>query len=329
MVRPFLVGSLVFAVVTAVNAAPIKTADTVTDRASFIPLRKQQSLAGKVVGVLVSEPHAVLATEGRSGPKDQMCFGRGGCSYRWVYVPVENNPLIPRLNIRIGEKGSQVKAFDRLSMASPETVKKWDVPGTFALVEVEVNDGLGSPPDDSFVATKMRRLDGTAEFPLKVDEVIADLRRKYDDHLRETAGPVDEAMAKAAAAALKDRKPTGPRERRDVMFVTWLPETDRLRVHFRTIMTDGEYQYANGIKIDLGGAIPTMKAGSGVTAPSRLPNGLKYGKQFGVEFGLAFEVAKSGKVEKTLALPMESFQKNLQQPAVFGPPPAAIPTLKR
>src|SRR5438093_322739 len=80
-------------------AAPVKPgSDTLTDRANFIPRRKQQPLAGKVVGVLVSDPQPVLSTEGRSGPKDQLCFARGGCSYRWVYVQVEKNPLIGRLN---------------------------------------------------------------------------------------------------------------------------------------------------------------------------------------------------------------------------------------
>ena len=234
-----------------------------------------------------------------------------------MYVPVEKNPFIGTLRVKVGEKGTQVKQFDKLSMANPETVKQWDVPGTYALVEVEVNDGLGSPPDDSFVATKMRRLDGSQEFPFKVDEVISDLKRKYDDHLREQARPIDTGMAKAAADALKDRKATGPRERSDLMFVTWMSDTERLRVHFRTTITDGEYQYANGIKIDVGNVRSTAPAG--VAAPPRLPNGLKYGKQFGVELGLAFEVSKSGKVEKILTLPLEAFQKNLQQPAVFGP----------
>src|SRR5262249_40937431 len=107
--------------------------------------------------------------------------------------------------------------------------------------------------------------------------------------------------------------------RKDLMFVTWMPETERLRVHFRTIMTDGEYQYANGIKIDLGSAPATMKAGPGVTAPPRLPNGLKYGKQFGVEFGLGFEGSKRGKRKKPLPLRIDIFKRNLQQPPVFGP----------
>src|SRR5258706_9851538 len=160
MLRRLLAASFALAAATALIAAPVKsTSDIVTDRAGFIPVRKKEPLPGKVVGVLVSEPQAVLSTEGRSGPKDQLCFGRNGCSYRWVYVPVEKNPLIGRLNIRIGETGTQVKAFDKLSMANAGTLKQWDVPGTYALVEVEVNDGLGSPPDDSFVATKMRRLD--------------------------------------------------------------------------------------------------------------------------------------------------------------------------
>jgi hypothetical protein len=329
MLRRLIAASFALGLGAMVVAAPIKSGpETVTDRAGFIPNRKHQSLGGKVVGVLIPDPLPVLSTEGRSGPKDQLCFARGMFSYRWIYVPVEKNAFIGTLNIRIGEKGSQVKQFDKLSMANPETVKQWDVPATFALVEVEVNEGLGSPPDDGFVATKMRRLDGTAEFPFKLGEVISDLRRKYDDHAREQARSVDEAMVRVSLDAIKDRKATGPRERNDVMFVTWMPDAERLRVHFRTSISDGEYQYANGIKIDVGRT--TAPAFRPTSLSSRLPEGLRYGKQFGVEYGMAFEVSKSGKIEKTAVLPLETFQKTIQQPRVFGSDPvptrrAAIP----
>ena len=55
MLRRLLAASLALAAATALIAAPVKSgSDTVTDRAGYIPIRKQQSLAGKVVGVLVT-----------------------------------------------------------------------------------------------------------------------------------------------------------------------------------------------------------------------------------------------------------------------------------
>src|SRR5262249_22234462 len=104
-------------------------------------------------------------------------------------------------------------------------------------------------------------------------------------------------------------------------------ETERLRVHFRTTIADGEYQYANGIRIDTGPATMAVNRPAPTSVASRLPNGLRYGKQFGVEFGLGFEVSKSGKIEKTQALALESFQKTIQQPPGFGQR-SAIATMK-
>src|SRR5262249_61641281 len=99
-----------------------------------------------------------------------------------------------------------------LSMASPQTVKQWDIAVPYALVEVEVNDGLGAPADQAFVATKMKRLDGTKEFPLQLADVLADLRKRYPDDVKARQKAIDEALAEEQKVALKDRKPTGPRE---------------------------------------------------------------------------------------------------------------------
>jgi len=60
----------------------------------LFPFRKHLALPEKVVAVLVSEPEPILALEGRSGPRDQMCLAYNGGSYRWVYVPVDRNAMI-------------------------------------------------------------------------------------------------------------------------------------------------------------------------------------------------------------------------------------------
>ncbi len=292
---------------------------TITDRKGYIPFRRHVPLPGKIVGVLVRDAQPVLTLEGRSGPADQMCLGYGGGSYRWVYVPVKQNPMIGSLMLGVGDKGER-KRFDNLSMASSTTIGQWDVKGKYALVEIEVNDGLGSPAMDAFVATRMRRMDGTREFPFKLEEVIEDLRKKYEQQVKDQVRQIDTAMEMAAAEALKDRKATGPRDRVEVMFVTWIPETERLRVHFRTAIMDGDYKYSGGVNVELGPRTMALRPGvrPGDLQQPSLPNGLRQGKQFGIEFGNAYEVSKSGKVEKTLTLPIESFQRELQAPQLFN-----------
>jgi hypothetical protein len=305
-------------------AVPVPAAKsaTIKDRANYIPKRKHVPLPGKIVALLLPDAQAILNLEGRSGPTNQLCIGYNGGSYRWVYVQVKERPMIGSLMVRVGDKGDR-KRFDNLSLATPETVKQFGIKGRYALVEVEVNGGLGSPADDSFVATKMRQLDDTKEFPFKLDDVIANLRQQYEQRVKDQVREIDSGMAKAATEAIKDRKATGPRERAEVMFVTWLPETKRLRVHFRTTISDGEYKYAGGVNIYLGGA-RTMKAGAPIALATRKAGssvrqyGLRYGTQFGIDFGTAYEVSPSGKIEKTLTLPLASFSNEIKEPPIFN-----------
>lgn len=308
------------AMMTASAAAtPVNSGGpTIIDRKNFIPLRKHVPLPGTVIGVLVPDAQAVLALEGRTGPPDQLVFSCGGGSYRWMYVQVKANALIPRLDVPVGTKGEK-KRFENLNLATPATLREFGIDGRYALVEVEVNGGLGAPAGDSFVATSIRRLDGTRAFPRKLDEVIGDLQRRYQDQERERSRETDAALEKAGAAALKGKKPTGPRERIDIAFATWLPDSNRLRVHFRSTLTDGRFEYENGINIEFGvkrtfainQAVPTYQA-------NRLPNGLRNGTLYGVEFGTAYELSATGKVERTLPLPIESFQREVKSPGVFG-----------
>jgi hypothetical protein len=220
-------------------------------------------------------------------------------------------------------------------MANPETVKQWDVTVPYSLVEVEVNDGLGSPAGESFAATKMKRLDGTKEFPLDVVEVVKELRKKYQTHVQDEQKRIDGAMAEAQKKALGERKPTGPRETRELFYLTWMPESQHLVARFRTRISDGAYQYGSGIvpspPFKLPSPLPPGKGAPPAAAlrpppPPRLP-AVRYGTTFGVEFGPAYEVSKAGKVDRVLTLPIESFQQEIPPPPGVGarpiPPPPA------
>jgi hypothetical protein len=314
--------------------APTNTDETVKDRAAFLPLRKYQALPGKTVGVMVSDVAKVMLHDGRSGPPDAVAFSRDGQSYRWVYVPATDKVTIPRLSVPVGDKGDKKAVFEKLSMANAPTLKQWDVDKPYVLVEAEVNDGQGSPAIEGFVATKMKRLDGSKEYPLVVADVVEKCKKKYKGYVEEQQKAIDAAMGEAQKKAIKDAKATGPRETDELMYVTWLPDTGRLRVAFRTTVTDGAYKYGGGVKPRPGDPLPPKRGGPGFLFPPPPPldpGKFRWGTQFGVEFGRAYEVDKAGDFVRTLTLPIESFQKELPAPParIIGrdppPPPPLTP----
>src|SRR5258708_799791 len=228
----------ILCVVTTASAVPIPTekkGEVIADPANFIPKTKHLPIPGKIIAVLATDAAPVLSLEGRSGPADALCIGWNGGSYRWVYVPSEGDAIINNLQVPVADGNKKV--YPRLNMATPTSVKKWNIDKLYALVEVEVNDGEGSPANESFVATKMKMLDGSKDFPIKVADVIADLKKQYETHLAEKQKDIDAAMDDAVKKALKHRKPTGPRAKNTLMVVTWLPQTgpvvsgSRQRIH--------------------------------------------------------------------------------------------------
>jgi hypothetical protein len=250
----------------------------IKDRAGFIPHRKHEPLKGTAVGILLYDAQPVLHSEGRSGPADQLCFSTGGNSYRWVYVPATEKARITNLRVPVGDKeNAQFVVFPALDMASPRNVAPWGITSHYTLVEVEVNNGSGSPKNDSFVATKMKVLEGTKEYPLRTADIIKQLKGRYDALVKEQGNALKSAMAEAKKRAIKDGQATGPRQQFEFMYVTWMPQTKRLRVHFQTKISDGQYKY--------------FEEGHG-----RMRRPAMSGISFGVECGMTYEADKEGKV---------------------------------
>jgi hypothetical protein len=289
-----------------VRAVPTPSdAGKVRDCAGFIPKHRYPALKGTVVGLLVGDVLAPLnAQHGGSGPADGLCFSTGGSSYRWVYVPVGDSAGIPRLDVRVGEKGKEIKWYRNLDIASPRSVKRWGITGKYALVELEVNDGKGAPADrdnHGFVATRMKQLGGTNEYPLRVADVVAELRQRYHKQLADQQKLIERGVDKARKAAVGDRAPTGPRETEETMYLTWLPKERRLVVRYRTIVSDGAFKF--------GGDNVNLETGR---------RGSRYGTGFGIEFGTAYEVSASGKLERTRTLPIQPWKKDIPRPGGFG-----------
>ncbi|WP_439621932.1 hypothetical protein [Gemmata sp.] len=319
MPRTLLV-ALVAASAAAAAPAPadLPPDEAVSERAAFLPTGRHQPLPGTAVGVLASDVAAAVAMDGRSGPPDALGFGRDGMSYRWVYLPAHGNPLITNLTLPVGVKGDKKAVFPALNMANPKTAKAAGVGTAYALVEVEVNDGAGSPPSEGFVATKVKVLDGTKEYPLDVAAAVERLKKTHREYADAQREAVDAGMEAARKKALGDGKPTGPQETAEVMVVTWVAETERLRVTFRTTVTDGAYQFGNGTEVRDPPALPVLPApGGAVPVPPARVEGARFGTSYGVEFGRAYEVSRSGELVRTRTLAVEGFKR------VLLPPPAA------
>jgi len=314
-----LLGVAVAATLPALAApVPSGTTETLKDRTGFIPQRKYQALPGKVVGVLVGDVAPMMNQEGRSGPPDALAFSAGGNSYRWVYVPVADKPLIQNLRVPTGDKGNQSKVYPSLSMANAQTVRQWGIDAPCALVEVDVNDGLGSPAQESFVATGMRRLDGTTAFPAKLPEVLDAARERWKAVQGKQRKEVADALDAVQRDKLKDRKLTGPRETKELVYVTWLPERERLQVRFRTTVTDGAYQFA-----EIGPLPPGP--GPGRRPPPQPRLNVRFGTEVTVEYGVMYEITPAGKFDRTYLLPAEASTRDIPPPGVGRPGPVPLP----
>lgn len=275
------------------------------ERASFLPKRKFEPLPGKVVGILVQGGDELMSAEGRTGPNDALCFSTGEGSYSWIYVPVKERPLIGALLVPVGN--GELKRFDKLGVANLKTVAQWGIKEANVLVEVEVNGGLGSAKGESFVATHMRVVEASKEFPFKIADLIARAREHYASFLQGKEAEINTAMNEAKTRALPDGKTTGPREKSELVFVGFRPQTQHLVIRLKTKVTDGAYKTAK-IKE------PVLKIGSPIAVLEEKE--VRYGKSFGVELGMAYEVVpKSGKIERSLELPLELFEKDLPPPA--------------
>jgi len=351
---PFRARSLLSLTIAALSTVAIRADDpapAVKDPKNFLPHRKYVELPGKKIGILAFDAQPVLSTEGRSGPPDQLVFSEGGNSYRWVYVPALEAPQITNLQVPVGPKG-EINIYPALNMASPRNVTPWGIQTPFTLVEVSVNHEKGSPANDSFVGTNFKVLDDTKEYPLKTTEVIERLKKDYAEYQKSQAKTFDAAMEKVRQKAIMGKKASGPREQKDLMYVTWLSDDDILEVRFRTKISDGDYTFVEG-----GGfrpfelpppplppiegrpapvpprAIPVPDADMPIAFPPPPPPRfkMKVGTGFGIEYGQVYQVDKNGKTLRTIVLPVSDFV--IDQRAVPGgfprerPLPLPVPHL--
>lgn len=291
-------GAVLLAVVTGL---PGRAAGDAGDLADLFPVRRFQPLPGKTLGVLVGG-EAVLALEGRRGPADAFWLSTGGGSYRGVYVPVAKKYLIGGLNVPVGQQGERTRRFDKLSPATPKTVADWGIAGPYALVEVEVNGGLGGPAAETFVATQMTLLDGTPEYPLHTARVVEELRGQFRAHLQEQKTAIALALGDAREKLPRGYRLSAAREQEELLYLTWLPESRQLRAVFRQRMGEKAFRPE-----DRAAPRPPAEPGEPPPPPRRA------GVLLGAEIGMAYDVSRKGTVERRRPLAPRVFAEEFTE----------------
>lgn len=281
------------------------------------PSPRFQPLPGKVIGVVAGDADALLTEEGRRGPPDAVGFASDRTSYRWFYLPCRKGDSdAETVALPVGPEGKSKRRFSSVCLATRSGVRPLGLDGKFHLVQVEVNDGEGSPAVDSFFASGLTVLDGSREFPLQVDAVLARLKERFRRECKDQRKAIEDALSNEAKAALGERQASGPREESQQLYVTWLRDAELLHVEMRARVTDGLYSSGKGTEKG-----PTPRPDPAVAPPARKDparNGMRYGTRFGVDALAVYEVNRSGELISSHPLELKTFTEHL-------PPPRSAP----
>lgn len=278
------------------GAAPLRAqeADPLADRAQFIPETRFPALPGRAIMVLTGDTWDLMKAHGRGGHPRSACLSASGGAYRWTFILAEEEPAVP-LRVRIGEKADR-KTYPKTRGCTLDDLKPMGVTEQYSLVEVEINEGLGSAEaQTSLLVTKLKVLDRSAEYPIHTAKVVGELRRKYEEFLeaeeKEAAATAERIRTEALKnLPWKNRKPQ-PGSSLTLMYVTWMPDSSTLQVRLKTKRLDG--------------VIPKEIVKSGGEAPPLALPGLEWG----LDLGMLYEVGKDGKLLRSVKLPIQGFTR--------------------
>jgi hypothetical protein len=259
------------ALVFALSVLGSQEDGVVQDRKDFIPDREHPLpvTPGRHIMALVTQPLTMVAANVVRPGDHSLVLSSSGGTYAWCYFAKDSKPG-PRADV--------------------ENALEYGITRSHSLVEVEVRDLGGSPSaGPSLLATSLKAVDNSKEFPLRPHKVVAELKAAYEAYLREQEKDVDAAMEKsrqdAGGNAQKAKLPLSA----SLMYVTWMEKTEKLQVRFFT-------------RVQTTDDIPRAGRSSGEAPP---PMVLQY---WGIDFGMLYEVNKSGALEKRLKLPIEAWK---------------------
>ncbi len=108
-------------------------------------------------------------------------------------------------------------------MFLPGTPNPWGLRRAAHLVEVEVHDGRGALEAGTFVATDVRVLDGTPEFPSAVDGLLIALRHRFDAEVERRTSEMTALLEFAEAELEPDLQPIGASAEATGLMPLWDP----------------------------------------------------------------------------------------------------------
>lgn len=261
---------------------------------------KYAPLPGRAVGMLVSDARAALAEEGRAGPADAVLFSRDGASYRWLYLTVGRGERGDPATVEVGVKEGEEQTFENLVLASSEILSRRGIAAQYALVEVEVNAGKGSPSTDRFVATGLRVLDGSPDFPARIDSLVKDTlqdcRTREPPEAKQLFEKLRQETLPGSAPLQRDLKVTP--------HITWLSQERRVDVTCTVAIVGQERKPSIGIVRQQPFRAEDTEASF-------------HGKQFGVTWSRSFAITPAGRTELKSETAVVPFTRIV--------PPAAAP----
>ena len=300
---------------------------------------KSKGLAGTAVGLLIW-PRQIPAGALRdgldmSGIRAGCFFGIDGDPYlgpSFVATDEEERRqqlervlyVAENIKIPVASGPEKLKTYPKLS-SGPSVYERLkaqgDLPGPICLVEVEVNDRLGSPgAGSSFVITRLKTIEGGPGFALNAVDALNEAKRLHEEALASQKDEIEKLVAplrKELMARFGEMQEqagmrgmvgnaghnnsfpwiiTGDHSREAAYYyATWLQERELLQVNWFTRHTEGDC--TTGSWHDGHSEVP--------------PRGVAWGVAFGVEVGESYYFDKTGKLVEQHAEKIRAFQKVL------------------
>ncbi len=244
-------------------------------------------LPGRTRGILVRSAASAMKEKGYFGGDGTYGFASGPGGYRWLYVrcprPSFKESVEP-VTVQAGESGKVEKTYSDVCLLDETLASHIDKRLTrpFTLVDVEINNGLGCPATDSFVATELRVVEGF----LDATDAVEEAKKRFLEQVAdaEKKGVVTEKFRTWGTEHPSAEPPSAPVKATARVMVTWLPKREVMRIEWR--LTYG----AAGGRLET--SIGTQAKAPGGAGQRRPPAARRPAEVYVVDLAMAFEYGK-------------------------------------
>jgi hypothetical protein len=251
-----------------------------------LPAARGMTLAGVAVGLLIDNgPLAGVARAQAGRTNTPAVFSHDGAERLLYLLAGPGEASAEKRRFYVAEEPAP-KMFPRVVPATSQALIASGIREKMALVEVEVNGGAGSaalPLGEAFVATSIRRVDRSSEYPIDPERVA----RSVVEHCQREESRLFEALNARLAASrhsLSAGSPTTQQRQLSTTF-TWLERVGRLRGECVFSLVEQEERFGRG-------TVP------GPAERQQSDQGIRYGRQISIVSKLVFEADKVGRLGK-------------------------------